>query len=313
MATATRRSGAETPDGPVPSEGPLFSVVICTRNRGGSAAAAVRSVLAGRHPNFELLVMDQSDDGATRPALSALLTGEGDDPRLHIFPLDRPGKPNALNAARRQARGKFLALTDDDCECAPDWLQQVERIFAGDPALGCVFGEVSAGPHDPAQHYVSVNHIPAPLTIRTVREWLRMPGPRHFGIGANMAVRAAALDEVGGWDPCIGPGAEFGSGDDHDLAVRMLLRGYGVHLCPQARVVHHGARAEAGGRGGGGAHRPGVRGVLRQIPALRGRLPRIAQDADVLPEARVRPAVPVGEGLRLPPRLGARVSAGPVT
>lgn len=247
MSIATNASGAGTPAGPGLREGPLFSVVICTRNRAASVATAARSVLAVRHASLELLVMDQSDDGATRLALAPLLTGEKEDARLRVISLDRPGKSNALNAARRQARGQFLALTDDDCECAPDWLEAVKGAFTRDPDLGCVFGEVLAGPHDPADSYVPVNHISAPLTLRTVREWLRMPGPRHFGIGANMTVRADALEAVGGWDPCVGPGAEFGSGDDHDLAVRMLQRGYGVHLCPQARVVHHGARRRRGG------------------------------------------------------------------
>ena len=239
---AAKTQGREAEIVQTPRERPLFSVVVCTRNRGGSAVVTARSILAMHHPNFELLVMDQSDDETTRRALSPLLVGEAGDSRLRFFHLNRPGKSSALNAARRQARGRLLALTDDDCECAPDWLLHIERAFDADPSLGCVFGEVVAGPHDAALHYVSVNHVPAPLTIRSVHNWLRMPGPRHFGIGANMAVRADALEDVGGWDPCIGPGAEFGSGDDHDLAVRMLLHGYSVHLCPRARVIHHGLR-----------------------------------------------------------------------
>jgi GT2 family glycosyltransferase len=221
---------------------PLFSVVVCTRNRGGNVVPTAKSVLASGHPSFELLVIDQSDDDSTHGALSPLLGGEQEDPRLRFFHLARPGKANALNAARRQARGRYLVLTDDDCECEPDWLLHIERAFERDPTLGCVFGEVLAAPHDPSLHYVSVNHIPATLTLRDVREWLKMPGMRNFGIGANMAVRTTALDEVGGWDPCVGPGSEFGSGDDHDLTVRLLLRGHGVCLCPEAQVIHYGLR-----------------------------------------------------------------------
>ncbi|MBV9852856.1 MAG: glycosyltransferase family 2 protein [Armatimonadetes bacterium] len=223
-------------------ERPLFSVVICTRNRGASVVPAARSVLATRHPSFELLVVDQSDDASTQEALAPLLSAGGRDPLLRFFHLSRPGKSNALNVALRHARGRFLALTDDDCECDSEWLRHVERAFERDLTLGCVFGEVRAAPHDSAIHSVSINHIPAPLTIRAVRDWLKMPGPRNFGIGAAMVLPAAALDAVGGWDPCIGPGTAFGSGDDHDLVVRLLLHGYGVHLCPEAQVVHHGLR-----------------------------------------------------------------------
>ena len=57
-----------------------------------------------------------------------------------------------------------------------------------------------------------------------------------------MAIRMDALNQVAGWDPCIGPGTEFGSGDDHDLAVRLLLEGYSVCLCPASRVTHYGMR-----------------------------------------------------------------------
>src|SRR5262249_48853989 len=81
-----------------------------------------------------------------------------------------------------------------------------------------------------------------PRTIRKVREFLKMPGQREFGMGANMVVRADRLAEWNGWDPCIGPGSKFGSGDDHDLAIRALAAGCAIHFCPEARVIHYGFR-----------------------------------------------------------------------
>jgi len=57
-----------------------------------------------------------------------------------------------------------------------------------------------------------------------------------------MAMRAAALKKIRGWDDCIGPGEKFGSGDDHNITFRLLCAGYKLHFCPQARVVHHGVR-----------------------------------------------------------------------
>jgi len=222
---------------------PLFSVVVCTRNRMGNVVPTAVSILATRSANLELIILDQSDDDATRLALDAFLEAAGGDTRLRYFRLSVPGKPNALNKARAVARGRYIVLTDDDCECAPDWLQNIQRAFEEHPEVACVFGEVEAAPHDPAIYYVLTNHIPAPHAIFTLREWIKMPDNRNAGIGANMAVRANALREVGGWDPCVGPGAKFGSGDDHDLTVRLLLRGYGVYFCPDARVVHYGFRA----------------------------------------------------------------------
>ena len=116
---------------------------------------------------------------------------------------------------------------------------------------------MSAAEHDPAQFYVAVNRFDKARTLRRVTELGRGPETGDFGLGANMAVRRDAAASVGGWDPCIGPGTKFGSGDDHDLTARLLLKGYAVHFRPESEVVHFGFRrwADVGGdqeRVGGG-------------------------------------------------------------
>ncbi len=218
---------------------PLVSVVVCTRNRGDNVVHTARAVLASDYPHLELLIMDQSDDAATRAALSPLIAQER---RLRYFKLDLPGKPRALNRAHQEALGRYLALTDDDCEPEPGWIHALVAAFQSDPRIGCLFGEVAAGPHDSTRGRVYDNQIAASHSIAGLREFWKMPGMVDFGLGANMAVRADVLTTLHGWDPCIGPGAKFGSGDYHDLTVRILLAGYTVHFCAEARVTHYGFR-----------------------------------------------------------------------
>jgi GT2 family glycosyltransferase len=226
---------------------PRVSVIVCTHNRAKEILRSATSILASDYPDFELLVVDESDDGSTASALEPLRQGTSN---LRYFHLASVGKARALNHARRHARGHFLALTDDDCEMAPDCLSTVVNVFQSDPEVAIIFGDVAAASHDSAQDQIPICRIYESKTIRRTSEFLRIPVQRsaawiNFGIGANMAIRSAALNAVEGWDPCIGPGEKFGSGDDHDLAFRLLRAGKALHFCPDARVVHHGVRQRA--------------------------------------------------------------------
>lgn len=224
----------------------LVSVIVCTRNRGANVITTVRSVLACSYENLELLLLDQSDADDTRQAVAPIAEG---DSRLVYCRLEVPGKPLALNVGRAAARGAYVLLTDDDCEVTSDWIDRVLAEFREHPEVGCVFGRVDAVPHDPSTGYVPVCLVERAKTIRRLDELLTMPGWGNFGMGANMSLRADALEVLHGWDECIGPGAKFGSGDDHDVAVRMLRAGYAIRFSPEAKVVHSGMRHwEAAGR-----------------------------------------------------------------
>ena len=224
---------------------PLVSVIVCTRNRPTSVGRCVRSVLSSDYANFELLVVDQSDDSATANQLAPLVANSS---RVSLLPMLVKGKPAALNHALGHASGRYLALTDDDCEVARNWISELVAALEANPDVGAVFGDVAAAPFDEQREHISQRRIEIAKTIHHPNEFLIIPTRRgviwlNFGIGANMALRTRTMLQLGGWDFCIGPGARFGSGDDHDLAFRILCAESGVHFCPQARIVHHGVRS----------------------------------------------------------------------
>lgn len=217
----------------------LVTVLVCTRNRGANAVPTVRSILACNYKNLELFLLDQSESDDTRTALASIAAA---DPRLHYERLPTPGKAKALNRGRALASGEFIVLTDDDCEVLPDWIDRIIEEFDDNPQVGCVFGRVDAVPHDASQVFVPVCPIDRQYTIRRLSELLTMPGWGNFGMGANMSIRSSVLTQLQGWDECIGPGAKFGSGDDHDLSVRLLRAGYPIRFSPRPRVIHFGIR-----------------------------------------------------------------------
>ena len=133
-------------------------------------------------------------------------------------------------------------MTDDDCEPDSGWLTAMVAGFQLEPKIGCIFGDVIPGPHDPTKGYIPALRTVEPRFVYHLRDYIRIPDRVHTGMGANMAVRAAALAKVQGFDPCLSPGGRVNSGGESDLAARMLMAGYVIYFSPVAKVTHFGFR-----------------------------------------------------------------------
>ncbi len=97
---------------------PQVSVVIPTRERAALVERAVRSVLAQTFDEFEIVVVIDGPDPETKEALQQL-----GDKRLRIVHLaEKVGGSEARNIGVRFARGKWIALLDDDDEWFPEKL-----------------------------------------------------------------------------------------------------------------------------------------------------------------------------------------------
>lgn len=210
-----------------------ISAILSTRNRGAMAANAVRTILENDHPDFEVIVLDQSDDDLTWRSLAPFLS----NPRLRYFRSAARGRSAGLNAACREARGALVSITDDDCTVPPGWLREFEAAFAIDSRIGIVFGNVLPAPHDR-----SIGCIPAYVRLSP----FLARGPRDKwqveGIGACMAVRHRVWESLGGFDEMLGSGARFQAGEDGDLAWRGLCAGHWVYEAPAVQLTHHGLR-----------------------------------------------------------------------
>ena len=107
----------------------IVTALVCTRDRPESLVRAVRSLLASSDVQFELVVVDQSDDLKSAQALAPFAS----DARLRYVRSAARGAGAALNEGLRLARGEILACTDDDCEALPDWLAGMVRILGEQP------------------------------------------------------------------------------------------------------------------------------------------------------------------------------------
>jgi glycosyltransferase involved in cell wall biosynthesis len=213
---------------------PLISALVCTYGRGRLVVDTVASILANTHPNFELVVVDQSKDNETQEALKSFSA----DPRLRCLKSITIGKGDALNAGLHETRGSVIVITDDDCTVPPNWLETFASIFATYPKVAVAFCCVEAGEHDRAAGFV-------PDFVRTGDRMLTtMHDARHVrGLGAGIAVRRDMIEEIGGFDSMLGPGSKFHDCDDRDIAIRALLARHHVFETSTIAVKHFGFRS----------------------------------------------------------------------
>lgn len=95
---------------------PPLSIVVPARNEQRQIERCVRSLLAQRYPDFEVVVVDDESSDRTRAILESIAR---EDARLHVvsgspLPPGWVGKPWALHQGARAARGKWLLFTDAD-------------------------------------------------------------------------------------------------------------------------------------------------------------------------------------------------------
>lgn len=109
-----------------PVAGPAVSVVIPARNEAAAIETVIRSVLATRYPDLELLVVDDRSDDRTAAIVTRLAA---EDPRLRLIPGEALppgwyGKPWACHQGWRQSRGELLLFTDADTRHEPELLSR---------------------------------------------------------------------------------------------------------------------------------------------------------------------------------------------
>jgi GT2 family glycosyltransferase len=236
-----------TPAPVCPEKLPFFTVAICSHERPDDLRDALRSVYEIDYPNFEVLVVDNAPKSErTR----RMLTEEY--PEVKYVREMRQGVSQARNAAIANAKGEFIAFTDDDVIVDPYWLRAYAATFLANEQVACVTGLVPSGElatktqryfdsrvtwGDNAEHRVyrlgeNYPDLPAfPFSVGA------------YGTGANFAMRRSlALT----FDEALGAGRPTGGGEDIDFFFRVLQARHGLAMSPDAIVWHrHRATEDA--------------------------------------------------------------------
>ena len=212
-------------------------IVIATRDRGDLIDATLESIRRSAHADFNLWVVDQSADDATRLAVDRHVT---QDARVHYIHSDRVGVSPARNKGAALGHAPYIAFTDDDCIAAPSWLGALLSELE-QPETWAVFGRVipDAGLYAPHGVKPASPAIPMALKDSPQRKvYNRSRLDLGFGHGANMAVRRDRFASLNGYDEMLGVGAVLRSWGDRDFGFRILKAGGAIVYTPDALIIH---------------------------------------------------------------------------
>lgn len=201
-----------------------LSIVIPTRDRPELLDGCLTTAAAALRPGDELIVVDSA---SRDPAVAEVGRRHG----ATVVRCDLPGASRARNAGVAAATHDVIVFIDDDIRVAPGWAEAIARAMA-DPHVGFVTGRISVPPdQSDYQRPVAVNE-------GETRVVLDRTTTTSLGPSANLAVRRAVFDRVGGFDAALGPGGMLGVAEDLDFYDRLFAAGVTGRYEPDAVTWH---------------------------------------------------------------------------
>lgn len=219
------------------------TIAICTFNPNeqslSRALDAVVSEAAGLD-SIEVLVVDNNSSPPLRerPLMSRYAVKIVEEPT--------PGLTAAREAVFAQARGDLIVFVDDDNVLEPGYVAAALQAFDRDAKLGVLGGSVRAEHERPisgwaAQFEPSLAVRPYPDDFYA--ETTSPPWSENFPVGAGMVVRRelarAYQDDCATTQRIEGRrGSALSSGEDLDLGLFALSRGYKLAVTGAMQLVH---------------------------------------------------------------------------
>jgi glycosyltransferase involved in cell wall biosynthesis len=212
-----------------------ISVIVCAHNEAEYLGACLHSLLAQTRLPDEVLVVNNASTDETRTVARQV-------PRVRVVDESRKGLVIARETGRREAVGNLLVYLDADCRAPLTWLERVERRFVRDPEVVAISGPYRYYDWDWRGRLLigAYDVTLAPATQLLVKHVLRI-GTIFYG--GNFAVRAEALQRIGGFDTSI----DF-HGEDTNVGRRLFRIGK-VALCRECHLYTSARRFVAMGKG----------------------------------------------------------------
>lgn len=220
---------------------PTVTVVVCTRNRSGLLGGALRSLgeATSRCPDSEVLVVDNASVDETSRVVAEHATRSPVPLRYVREP--EVGLSRARNRGWREAAGRFVAFTDDDCRVPPRWLEVAMRVV-DEQDQPHAFG----GPYYPLYMGRRPSWFRDSWATREPAAGARDLHPEEDLSGGNLFVRHDVFDQIGGFDPSLGMNAgllAYGEETEFQQRARSVIAGYRAYHDPEL-WVHHLVRPE---------------------------------------------------------------------
>ncbi|MCK5581649.1 MAG: glycosyltransferase [Candidatus Omnitrophica bacterium] len=200
-----------------------ISIIIPAYNAERTISKTLERVFACMPPDGTQSEVIVVDDGSTDQT-AEIVRGFGSVKYVYQ---ENKGPAAARNRGLREGQGDIVFFTDSDCLPQSDWLEKMFPHFQG-PQVGVVCG--SYGIANPQSVLARGIHQEILFRHRTL-----MPQyPKVFG-SYNFAVRKNVFEEAGGFNETY----PHASGEDNDLAYKILNKGHKIYFEKESFVDHH--------------------------------------------------------------------------
>jgi len=188
----------------------MATVLICTNNRADLLAETLDCLALSRtnELRWNVIVVDNNSTDRTFEVVTSRMTNYP-VPLRYVFE-PRQGKSNALNTGLAQTDAAIIVFTDDDVRVSEGWLEAACRPMlpaSGDPSVDYTGGPVLPIWEQPCPSWLDDTRSDLWGTL-AILDYGSHPfifeDRRRVPLGANMAVRRALIDRIGGFDPELG-------------------------------------------------------------------------------------------------------------
>lgn len=228
-----------------------MAVVVVNRNTREHLRACVKTI----PPETEICVVDNaSTDGSAEMV-------QAEFPNILVLADGiNPGYGAGANKGIRATRAEYVLVLNSDTRLSPAALEVLSGYLDRNPRVGVAGSrllnadgseQASCFPFPGTLQWLLENDPVGPLLgfIPILRRKLyrfappKQPTAVPWVLGAVLAIRREAFDQVGGFDEAV-----FLYYEEVDLCARLRAAGWEVHIVPDAEVVHFGAASTSQAR-----------------------------------------------------------------
>lgn len=217
---------------------PPVSVIVPVYNACEAVAACLESLLPGLPEYAEAVLID---DASPDPRIAGLLARHAGHPRVRVLTNEKNlGYTRTVNRGIAASPGRDVVLLNSDTEVTGRWLDALRYCAYARPKVATVtalsdnagaFSVPAMGKHNPRPAHLDKEGFSRTVVGATSGKLLEVP----TGNGFCMYIRRAVLEEIGGFDEERFP---RGYGEENDLCMRALRRGWRNIVSDKAFVLH---------------------------------------------------------------------------
>ncbi len=196
------------------------SIIVPTYNGSKKISACLKALLAQKTKRpFEIIVVDDGSTDNTIEVVSRF-------PEIKLLRQSNSGPAVARNQGVREAQGKIVLFTDDDCIPEPDWLEEMLKPFTLATISG-VKGAYKTVQKELIARFVQIEYEEKYDCLRR-NKWIDFIDTYSAAFSRDIFLAAGGYDER----------FSTASTEDQEFSFRLSNQGYKMVFTPKARVHH---------------------------------------------------------------------------